>query len=106
MRKILVFLLFTFLTFGLFIQAAEAGRFGGGRSFGISRSVSSFAKPASNIGQSFSRNQFGQNASSPNRWLGPLVGLAAGGLLASLFMSHGIGSGILSWLLVGGLLFM
>ena len=32
-----------------------------------------------------------------------MAGLAVGGLLASLFMSNGIGSGILSWLLVGGL---
>jgi predicted lipid-binding transport protein (Tim44 family) len=38
-----------------------------------------------------------------SRWLGPLAGLAAGGLLASLFMGNGVGSGILSWLLVGGL---
>ena len=36
--------------------------------------------------------------------MGPLAGLAVGGLLASLFMSNGIGSGILSWLLVGGLM--
>src|SRR5438045_656018 len=106
LRKLFTILLLTFITVGLFAQEAEAKRFGGGRSFGVSRSSSSFSRPVSNGQQQFSRSQIGQNASPMSRWLGPLAGLAAGGLLASLFMSHGIGSGILSWLLVGGLLFI
>jgi predicted lipid-binding transport protein (Tim44 family) len=106
LRNILSILLITLVTLGLFINDAEARRFGGGRSFGMSRSASSFSRPAS-TGQGFSRSQgFGQTASPMSRWMGPLAGLAAGGLLASLFMSHGIGSGIMSWLLVGGLLFV
>jgi predicted lipid-binding transport protein (Tim44 family) len=92
------------ITFGILIHDAEAKRFGGGRSFGVSRSASSFSRPNSGLGQNYSQSQrLGQTASPMSRWLGPLAGLAAGGLLASLFMSNGLGSGILSWLLVGGL---
>ena len=94
MRKFLSILLVLFATVGILAQDAEARRFGGGRSFGISRSTSSFARPSSAMTQ---------NRPSMNKWMGPLAGLAIGGLLASLFMSNGIGSGILSWLLVGGL---
>lgn len=66
-----------------------AKRFGGGRSFGASRSVSSFS-PAKN----FSTSNVRSNAS---RWMGPLAGMVAGGLLASLFMHNGIGSGMMAW---------
>lgn len=102
LRKFLSILLIVLMVGGLLIQNADARRFGGGRSFGISRSASSFS--SSRMGQNFSRSQ--QGASPMGRWLGPLAGLAVGGLLASLFMGNGIGSGILSWLLVGGLFFI
>lgn len=94
MRSFFTVLLMTLLTFSLCVQTVHAKRFGGGRSMGVTRSVSSFSQP-----KSFQTAR--QNA-SPNRWLGPLAGLAAGGLLASLFMGHGLGSGILSWLMIGG----
>lgn len=68
---------------GLVIDDAEAARrFGGGKSFGKQReSVTQQAAPR-------------QAASAPAapapvggaRWMGPLAGLAAGGLLAALFM--------------------
>lgn len=107
LRNFLSILLVLFVTLGLFIHEAEAKRFGGGRSFGASRSTSSFYRPSSGPTQNFSQQRFGQNAASPmSRWMGPLAGLAAGGLLASLFMGHGVGTGIMSWLLVGGLLFV
>ena len=107
LRNILSILFVSFITFGIFIHDAEAKRFGGGKSFGVSRSSSSFSRQSSGSGQNFSQSQrLGQNASPMSRWLGPLAGLAAGGLLASLFMGNGLGSGILSWLLVGGLLFV
>jgi len=105
LRNILSILFISLITFGIFIQDADAKRFGGGRSFGVSRSASSFSRPTSGLGQNYSQSQRLNQAASPmSRWLGPLAGLAVGGLLASLFMGHGIGSGILSWLLVGGLL--
>lgn len=103
LRNILSILLITLVTLGLFINDAEARRFGGGRSFGMSRSTSSFSRPTSN----FSRQQpLAQTASRMKNWIGPLAGLAVGGLLASLFMGHGVGAGLLSWLLVGGLIFV
>jgi predicted lipid-binding transport protein (Tim44 family) len=106
LRTFLSILLVCLVTFGLLINDAEARRFGGGRSFGISRSASSFSRPAPAFGQNYSNSQspFSRAASPASRWFGPLAGLLTGGLLASLFMSNGIGSGVLSWLLVGGLI--
>ena len=98
MRHFLAVLLVLFVGLGIVISDAQAKRFGGGRSFGASRSTSMFsrAKPAAAPTQ---------NIASPNRnrWLGPLAGLAAGGLLASLFMGNGLASGMMSWLLIGGI---
>ena len=92
MRNFLSLLLIMVLTTCMIFQDASARRFGGGRSFGTYRSTSMFtrAKPAA--------TPF-QNSAAPNRnrWLGPLAGLAAGGLLASLFMGNGIASGMMSW---------
>lgn len=88
---------------------AEAKRFGGGRSFGAAPSHQSrqAASP-------FSRNQAApQQAGRPtaqggaSRWLGPLAGLAAGGLLASLFMGGGFhGLQLLDILVLGALAFL
>lgn len=100
MRKSISCLLIAFLTFGLFIHEASAGRFGGGRSFGIQRSHSSLFSPrAPQNGSSFGQR------SNTGKWGSALGGLVAGGLLASLFMGHGLGSGLLSWLMIGGLAF-
>lgn len=101
MRTFFILLLTMVLTLGFAISDAQAKRFGGGRSFGVSRSMGSFSRPQSN----FTRTNQGinSNANRPNRWLGPLAGLAMGGLLASLFMGHGIGTGLLSWLVVAGI---
>lgn len=99
MQKILLFLFIGIMTFGLLIGTADARRFGGGKSFGYSR-------PFSNNASRTPAGPSAQPASSGNRWLAPLAGLAAGGLLASLFMGHGLGSGIFSWVLIlaGGFL--
>lgn len=108
LRTFLSMLLVGLITWGLFAQDVEAKRFGGGRSFGVSRSTSNFSRSSTSpaFGQNYTRTQqpFGQSTSSMSRWFGPLAGLITGGLLASLFMSNGLGSGILSWLLIGGLL--
>lgn len=102
MQKIISTLLILFVTFGLVITEAQAKRFGGGRSFGVSRSASSFssARPAS------SPMSGAAAASNRSKWLGPLAGLAAGGLLASLFMGNGFASGMMSWLLVAGVIML
>lgn len=100
MRTFLSLLFVTLLAFGLMISDAQAKRFGGGRSFGVQRSIT---KPVNN-------NHFSNPAQKPfssaSKWLAPLAGLALGGLLATLLMGNGLGSGLLSWLLIGGAIFL
>ncbi len=105
MRKLFLLLFVSIMTIGIFMADAEAARFGGGRSFGMSRLAQpSTAFNAGNVGRSF-QNTAAAPRQGMGKWLGPLAGFAAGGLLASLFMGHGVGTGILSWLLIGGLAF-
>lgn len=99
MSKFLAVLLLVVMVLGSVFATAEAARFGGGRSFGVSRSVNSFSRTSQAARPM-------QAATSPNRWLAPLAGLAIGGLLASLFMGHGLGTGLLTWLVVLGAGFM
>lgn len=100
MRKFFLTILVTILSFSFLISNVEAKRFGGGKSFGMSRSTSSFTRPNNNA---YRAQPVTPPAASPaSKWLGPLAGLAMGGLLASLFMGHGIGSGIMSWLMIAG----
>src|SRR3974390_494352 len=107
MRKLLIALFVSLLTFNFFIVDAHAKRFGGGKSFGSYRQMnkpSSSYNPSSNYSRASSFQQTPKpaaTASSGRKWLGPLAGLAVGGLLAALFMGHGIGSGLLLWLLIG-----
>jgi predicted lipid-binding transport protein (Tim44 family) len=90
MRKFFSLLLVFVVAFGLFSSNAEAKRFGGGRSFGMQRSVGQYSRPAYNA------------AGNRSQWGSALGGLVAGGLLASLFMGHGVGNGVLSWLFLLG----
>jgi predicted lipid-binding transport protein (Tim44 family) len=105
MNKFFLSLLISIIAFSLIMTDAEARRFGGGKSFGMQRTASSFSSA-----NSASRFQPAQAATKPasgaSRWLGPLAGLAIGGLIGSLFMGHGLGTGILSWLLIGGAIFL
>ncbi len=103
MRKILLALMITLVTFGMLVTDAEAKRFGGGRSFGMTRNTSNFS---TNSYRPSAAPAAAAAAKPASRWLGPLAGLAIGGLLGSLFMSHGLGSGLLSWLLIGGAIFL
>jgi predicted lipid-binding transport protein (Tim44 family) len=98
MQKFISILLIILVSFGMVFSDAHAKRFGGGRSFGMSRSTSSYSSARSNAMPA-------QNAAAPrgNRWMGPLAGMALGGILASLFMGNGLASGMMSWLLVGGI---
>jgi predicted lipid-binding transport protein (Tim44 family) len=97
MRNICSILIITLLAFGLMVNEASAKRFGGGRSFGTYRSVKSFSSPYA--------KQSPRGSSSASKWGGVVGGLLMGGLLASLFMNHGLAGGLLSWLLVGTVLF-
>lgn len=100
MQKILALFTILFVSLGLMIHDTYAARFGGGKSFGMQRSMSHFSRPQQTL--PITR----PSPTTAQKWLGPLAGLAAGGLLASLLMHHGVGNGLLSWVLVlvGGLL--
>ncbi len=96
MRSIFSCFLILLLTFGLAINEASAKRFGGGRSFGIQRSYNSHTPNSFH-----STRAMGQKKFNSQKWGGVLGGLLIGGLLASLFMGHGFGSGLLTWLIIG-----
>ena len=76
------------LTFAL--DATAAKRFGGGKSFGSApRHQTRQAPQAAQAGRTQAGKQTPAAPSGASRWLGPLAGLAAGGLLASMFMGDG-----------------
>lgn len=83
------------LTFALLIpQPAEAKRFGGGGSFGKQYSKpaqqpAQRQQPAQQQQQAAPGRQAAPAASGASRWLGPLAGLAAGGLLAAMLFGDG-----------------
>ena len=97
-------------------ESADAKRFGGGRSFGKQyKTMPRQAQPPRQASQPKQeqpgRQQAGAGQARPqsgmSRWLGPLAGLAAGGLLASLFFGEGfegisVMDVILILVLVGG----
>src|SRR5471030_3562233 len=69
---------------------ANAARFGGGKSFGSAPSHQ--ARQTAPSTPSAAPNAAGRPAAAAggaSRWLGPLAGIAAGGLLASMFMGGG-----------------
>ncbi|RNE92027.1 Tim44 domain-containing protein [Marichromatium sp. AB31] len=88
----------------------EAKRFGGGSSLG-KQSSSLSSRPAQRQQQAAQpRSSTAANAQQPksgaSRWLGPLAGLAAGGLLASLFFGDGFeGFQFMDFLLIALLVF-
>ncbi|MFA5169931.1 MAG: Tim44-like domain-containing protein [Sulfuriferula sp.] len=84
MRKFLALVLTLFISLSLITGSADAKRFGGGKSFGKQRE--SISQPAPTRAATTAP---AAPASGASRWLGPLAGLAAGGLLASMFMGHG-----------------
>lgn len=92
-----------------FSLTADAKRMGGGKSFG--------AAPSHQTRQATPPSQPNANAAAPgrtpaaasgaSRWLGPLAGLAAGGLLASMFMGDGFeGLQIMDMLIFGLIAFL
>lgn len=82
MRKIFTLLTIAIFSFGLILDA-EARRMGGGKSFGKQRqSLNQQATP----NPSQSPSSAPARAGGGSKWAGPLAGLAAGGLLAALFM--------------------
>lgn len=86
MKQLFVLIFSVFMSFALVVGDASAKRFGGGSSIGKQRQ--SYSQQQATPQKS---TQAAPAAPAPggNRWLGPLAGLAAGGLLASLFMGQG-----------------
>jgi predicted lipid-binding transport protein (Tim44 family) len=107
MQRFLSLALALCLSLTLSIDAFAAKRFGGGKSFGAAPMHQTQTQPrqlsqpqatpapgapsAPLAGASTAGAAAGAMAkpSGASRWLGPLAGIAAGGLLASLFMGHG-----------------
>ncbi|MFC0336630.1 Predicted lipid-binding transport protein, Tim44 family [Kushneria avicenniae] len=84
MRHLLITLLIGLMSFGLAVEHADAKRFGGGKSFG---SYSRSASPSSSQATTPPRQaQQGTRAAGGgmSRFMGPLAGIMAGGLIASL----------------------
>ena len=92
-------------------EPADAKRFGAGRSLGKQFSMPRQAQPPRQASQQNARQAQPGAAgaagrSGASRWLGPLAGLAAGGLLASLFFGDGFeGFQLMDFLLIGLLVF-
>ena len=96
-------------------QPAEAKRFGGGGSFGKQHSMPAHQRQQQQAQRQQSQQQQQQRQaqrqqavanSGTSRWLGPLAGLAAGGLLAWMFFGDGFdGLQFMDILLFGALAF-
>src|SRR5215216_3263581 len=99
MKKFLFYTLLALLSFGLMVNEAAAKRFGGGRSFGVQRSHSSLFSTAPKPFKTINQPQ------KQSRWGGLLGGLLIGSVLGALFMNHGFATGLLTWIIIGGLLF-
>ena len=95
MMRILTLLTLTLFTFSLMAFDAEARRMGGGKSFGKQRESLNLNKqqaapkpqqPGQSATGAVGAAGAAGAAAGGSKWLGPLAGLAAGGLLAALFM--------------------
>ncbi len=96
MKRFAIFLTIVLTSLSLLAANAEAKRFGGGGSIGKQRSMSAppqkaDAAPAQ---QAAPAAAGAAAAKQPNKWLGPLAGIAAGLGLAALFSHFGLGEGM------------
>nr|WP_314572085.1 TIM44-like domain-containing protein [uncultured Pseudomonas sp.] len=87
---------------------ASAKRFGGGKSMGAAPTHQTRqAAPATPGATAAVPGRAAPAASGASRWLGPLAGLAAGGLLASMFMGDGFqGMQIFDFLIMAVIAFL
>ncbi|QUE76225.1 Tim44 domain-containing protein [Stutzerimonas stutzeri] len=101
--------IFMALCIGLTLSLdANAKRFGGGKSFGSAPSHQTRQAPQqTQATPTQAGRQTPAATSGASRWLGPLAGLAAGGLLASMFMGDGFeGLQFMDILIFGGIAFL
>lgn len=100
MRQVFLSILLACITFGLIAGEASARGFSGSRGFGMIRSKNVFTH-APHMNKAKVKRQ----TTSSRRWRGALTGLLLGSLITSLFMNHGLGSALFSWLILGTLLY-
>ena len=98
MKRILISLFALFISFSLVIHDAEARRLGGGKSFGMQRSVPTrqSAAPAPQQQPGTAPTATPQKRS----WMGPIAGLAAGLGLAALASHFGLGGEMANFLML------
>ncbi|WP_297836761.1 Tim44 domain-containing protein [Pseudomonas sp.] len=77
------------LCIGLTMSLDANARFGGGKSFGSAPSHQTRQAAPSSSPSAAPGAAAASPAGGASRWLGPLAGIAAGGLLASMFMGGG-----------------
>jgi predicted lipid-binding transport protein (Tim44 family) len=95
MKRFAIFLTIVLTSLSLLAANAEAKRFGGGGSIGKQRSMSAPPQKADAAPtQQAAPAAAGAAAKQPNKWLGPLAGIAAGLGLAALFSHFGLGEGM------------
>ena len=92
MKSFSMLLAITFASLSLFATTAEAGRLGGGGSFGKQRSMA----PQQTQRTPSATPAPGAAPAQPagNKWLGPLAGLAIGAGLGAMFAGGGLGGGM------------
>jgi len=115
MQRIVVWFFAFFMILGTGLDQAEAKRLGGGKSFG------SYSKSATSRNSKSSDNSAFNNSTQPSKtngtasnsrsskmgFLGPLAGLAAGGLLAAMFFGDGFdGFQMLDFILIALVVFI
>ena len=108
MKQFLMLLTIALTSLTLFAATAEAGRLGGGGSFGRQRSIA----PQQTQKAPAAAPTPGATPAQPagNRWLGPLAGLAIGAGLGALFAGGGLGGGmggiLMAMLAAGAVMFL
>ncbi|GAB4117487.1 MAG: Tim44-like domain-containing protein [Sideroxydans sp.] len=108
MKRFAIFLTIILTSLFLLAANAEAKRFGGGGSIGKQRTMSAppqKSPDAAPAQQAAPASPAATPAKQPNKWLGPLAGIAAGLGLAALFSHFGLSEevGMLLMLLLGAL---
>lgn len=104
MKTLLTFLVALITVSFLTIPDAEARRLGGGANLGRQTSMPRQAPAPAASPSPSQRAAQPAAAGGASRWLGPLAGLAAGGLLAALFFGGTFdGLAPMDWLLIAGL---
>lgn len=93
MKQVMKFWVLSLAILVLGVQVAEAKRFGAGKSFGFSKQIApkqfKSTPPAAKPATPAATTKQGAKPSGASRFLGPLAGLAAGGLLAAMLFGDG-----------------